>query len=80
MNMKPHTTAIPTRHWKTEGESLTSELLSLDTQTIHQAIKTDGCFTMENALGVPGIEAMMHDVEENRCAINRNWIGGVFAE
>lgn len=65
----------------TTGAALfTDDFLSVDAQTIQQAIRTDGFFSMPRALRLPAIDAMLRDVEENRFAVNRNWVGGVYSE
>ncbi len=62
------------------GELFSAEFLALAANTIHQAIKTDGFFILENALSVPAIEAILEDVDNHGFAINRNWAHGVYAE
>jgi hypothetical protein len=58
----------------------TDAFLKTDPNTIAEAIRTDGFFTLQGALSPEWLAALSADVAANPFAINKNWITGVYAE
>lgn len=54
--------------------------LNEDPHAISDAIRKDGFFCMEKAVSDEWIESLLADVARHPAAINKNWVGGVFAE
>ncbi len=57
----------------------TDKFLSVSTSVISGAMKNVGFFFMESALTEEFMEKILADVENYSFSVNRNWVGGVYA-